>query len=128
MPARYPLRVIPGLVNEALADIAPVWGGVFADRLAVDRAGEAVAYAAVATIPRHPLGAAGDGATRLRPVVPLVRRAWHRRSGVGRIAFSKNRERLLDGEIAPRFMWAILARPRVKPLLPAEHLRPGYRT
>src|SRR5690606_35847196 len=35
--------------------------------------------------------------------------------------FSKNRERLLDGEIAAHFLSAILARPRVKRLLSTEH-------
>jgi hypothetical protein len=35
--------------------------------------------------------------------------------------FSKNRDRLLDGEIAARFLSAVLAQPRVKRLLPTEH-------
>lgn len=35
--------------------------------------------------------------------------------------FSKNRERLLDGEIAACFLAAILARPRVKRLLSSDH-------
>jgi transposase len=35
--------------------------------------------------------------------------------------FSKNRDRLLDGEIAARFLGAILAQPRVKRLLSTEH-------
>lgn len=35
--------------------------------------------------------------------------------------FSQNRERLLDGEIAARFLSAILARPQVKRLLSTEH-------
>lgn len=35
--------------------------------------------------------------------------------------FSKNRERLLDGEIAARFLAAILERPRVKRLLSTDH-------
>ena len=36
-------------------------------------------------------------------------------------SFSKNRVRLLDGEIAARFLSAILARPQVKRLLSTEH-------
>ena len=36
-------------------------------------------------------------------------------------SFSKNRDRLLDGEIASRFLAAVLARPRVKRLLSSEH-------
>src|SRR5271169_2130014 len=35
--------------------------------------------------------------------------------------FSKNRERLLDGEIAARFLTAVLAQPRIKRLLSSEH-------
>jgi transposase len=35
--------------------------------------------------------------------------------------FSKNRDRLLDGEIAARFLSAVLAQPRVKRLLSSEH-------
>src|SRR5437764_4940241 len=35
--------------------------------------------------------------------------------------FSKNRDRLLDGEIAAKFLPAVLAQPRVKRLLSSEH-------
>jgi transposase len=35
--------------------------------------------------------------------------------------FSKNRDRLLDGEIAARFLSAVLAQPRVQRLLSSEH-------
>ncbi|SDA30273.1 IS5 family transposase [Sphingomonas sp. NFR15] len=35
--------------------------------------------------------------------------------------FSKNRDRLLDGDIAARFLSAVLARPRVRRLLSTEH-------
>jgi len=36
-------------------------------------------------------------------------------------SFSKNRDRLLDGEIAARFLSVVLARPRVKRLLSTQH-------
>src|SRR5271167_3814897 len=36
-------------------------------------------------------------------------------------SFSKNRERLLEGEIAARFLSAVLAQPRIKRLLSTEH-------
>jgi transposase len=36
-------------------------------------------------------------------------------------SFSKNRDRLLEGEIAAKFLTAILAQPRVKRLLSSEH-------
>src|SRR6266478_1162468 len=35
--------------------------------------------------------------------------------------FSKNRDRLLDGEIAAKFLTAVLAQPRVKRLLSSDH-------
>src|ERR1700739_1412985 len=35
--------------------------------------------------------------------------------------FTKNRERLVEGEIASKFMAAVLSRPRVKELLSSEH-------
>src|SRR6266478_3850207 len=35
--------------------------------------------------------------------------------------FSKNRDRLLEGEIAARFLTAVLAQPRIKRLLSNEH-------
>src|SRR5271156_5500097 len=35
--------------------------------------------------------------------------------------FSKNRDRLLDGEIAARFLAAVLAQPKVKRLLSTDH-------
>ena len=35
--------------------------------------------------------------------------------------FSKNRDRLLDGEIAAKFLAAVLAQPKVKRLLSGEH-------
>src|ERR1700685_1600344 len=39
--------------------------------------------------------------------------------------FSKNRERLLEGEIAAKFLAAVLAQPRVKRLLSSEHFSVG---
>ena len=36
-------------------------------------------------------------------------------------SFSKNRDRLLEGEIAAKFLGAVLSRPRVKRLLSSEH-------
>ncbi|MET4702380.1 transposase [Constrictibacter sp. MBR-5] len=36
--------------------------------------------------------------------------------------FSKNRDRLLEGDIAARFLAAVLAQPRVRRLLSSEHL------
>ena len=37
--------------------------------------------------------------------------------------FSKNRDRLLDGEVAAKFLAAVLTRPKVKRLLSSQHFR-----
>ena len=37
--------------------------------------------------------------------------------------FSKNRERLLEGDIAAKLLSAVLAQPRVKQLLSTDHFR-----
>lgn len=39
----------------------------------------------------------------------------------GHSTFSKNRDRLLAGDIAARFLSAVLAQPQVKRLLSSEH-------
>jgi transposase len=51
---------------------------------------------------------------------------WFVGLGVGdpvwdHLVFSKNRDRLLEGEIAAKFLAAVLAQPRVKRLLSSEH-------
>ena len=35
--------------------------------------------------------------------------------------FSKNRDRLLEGDVAAKFLAAVLAQPKVKPLLSNDH-------
>ena len=41
--------------------------------------------------------------------------------------FTKNRDRLVDGEVAAKFMAAVLNQPRVRELLSAEHSRSTVR-
>jgi transposase len=53
---------------------------------------------------------------------------WFVRIGVDDVAwdhsvFSKNRDRLLEGEIAAKFLTAGLVQPRVKKLLSSDHSR-----
>ena len=52
-------------------------------RAAVDPAGDAAAGDAAAGVLHDPLGAPVDGAARVRPLVPLVRRAFGGRAGLG---------------------------------------------
>ena len=88
----------------------------------LDPAGAAVAGAAAAGVLFDPLGAAVDGAARLQSAVPLVRRARRRRPGVGCTTFTKNRDRLLDGDIAAKFLTACWPAAG-EALLSSEHSR-----
>ena len=75
----HPLRAIRALVNEALTALASVlFGAVFADWAAVNPTGETVTGDAAAGVLFDSFGAAVDGATGVRPVVPLVRRPRNR--------------------------------------------------
>ena len=88
---------------------------------ALDPAGAAAAGDAAAGVLRHPLGASADGADGVRPSVPLVRGAGVDDPAWDHSSFSKNRDRLLEGEIAAKFLRAVLAQPRVKRLLSSDH-------
>ena len=61
-----------------------------------------------------------SGHTRLQFVIHLVNKyfkAWLGSVGVG----AKNRDRLLEGDIAAKFLAAVLAQPKVKKLLSSDH-------
>ena len=119
----HPLRTIRGVVNEALASLSSEFSGALrADGSPLDSAREAGAGDAVADVLHDPLGAAVDGAAR---VLALLFR-WFVGMGVDDRAwdhstFSKNRERLLEGDIAAKLLSAVMAQPRVKRLLSSDH-------
>ena len=59
---------------------------------------------------------------RPRPVVPLVCRAPGIEDPVwDATTFTKNRDRLLEGEVAGQFLAAVLSQARVKALLSSDH-------
>jgi len=66
-------------------------------------------------------GTSADGAAGVRLLFPwfvglgIYDRAWDHS------VFSKNRDRLLEGEIAAKFLAAILTKPRVMRLLSSQH-------
>ena len=116
----HPLRAIRTIVNEALEALEPrVYRALFADWATVDPAREAAAGDAVAGVLFDPLGAAFDGAAGIRPAVPLVRRDRRRRCGLG--PFGVLRDRLLEGDIAAKFLAAVLAQSKVNKLLSSDH-------
>ena len=91
-------------------------------RSAVDCAGEAAARPAAAGVVHDPQRAAVDGATRLQPVVSLVRRAsaWTTRSG-RRLRLPRIAIVLLDGDIAAAFFEAVLIHADTARLLSDDH-------
>ncbi len=118
----HPLRVIRAVVNEALVaierEIASLYAG---DGPALDRAREIAAGDAAASLLLDPLGRQ----LMERIEFDLLFR-WFVGLGIDdpvwdHSTFSKNRDRLLEGEVAARFLSAILAQPRVKRLLSSEH-------
>src|ERR1700734_1282292 len=118
----HPLRTIRGVVNEALASLSSEFSGALrADGSPLDSAREAGAGDAVADVLHDPLGAAVDGAARVRSPVSLVRRPGVDDRAWDHSTFSKNRERLLEGDIAAKLLSAVMAQPRVKRLLSSDH-------
>ena len=81
----HPLRAIRSIVNETLEALSGEFDGALRGRrrAAVDPAGDAAAGDAAAGVLHDPLGAPADGAARVRPLVPLVRRAFGGRAGLG---------------------------------------------
>jgi transposase len=122
VPKAHPLRVIRDLANEALAALA----GEFS-----------MLYAATGrpSIPPEKLLRAMllQAFYSIRSERQLMERLdfgllfrWFVGLGVGdpvwdHSTFSKNRDRLLDGDIAAQFLSAVLAQPRVKRLLSNDH-------
>src|SRR3982751_2097136 len=80
----HPLRTIRRLVDDALASLDRTFADLCAAlRAPLDPAGAAAAGDALAGVLLDPLRTPADGAAGLRSPVPLVRRARHRRSGLG---------------------------------------------
>ena len=118
----HPLRAIRELVDAALTGaFAGLRQALCARWPAVDPAGATVAGAAAAGVLHGALGTAVDGATRLQSAVPLVRRAVGDDPVWDATVFCKNRDRLLDGDIAAKFFAAVLNLPQVRKLLSSEH-------
>ena len=99
------------------------FGDVLADGPAVDPAGEVAAGDAAAGVLFDPLGTPADGAAGVRPSVPLVRGSGRStiRSGITRSS-RRTGTGCLEGEIAAKFLAAVLAQPHVKRLLSTRSL------
>jgi len=118
----HPLRAIRSIVNEALAALTGEFTGLYArigrPSIAPEKLLRAMLLQAFYSI-------RSERQLMERLDYDLLFR-WFVGIGVDDAAwdhstFSKNRDRLLDGDIAVKFLNAVLARPRVKRLLSSEH-------
>jgi len=118
----HPLRAIRGLADEALSDLSEAFSALYSGlgrpSIPPERLLRAMLLQAFYSIrserqlmERLEFDLLFRWFVGLGPDEP----AWDHST------FSKNRDRLLEGEIAARFLAALMARPRVKRLLSTDH-------
>jgi transposase len=122
VPARHPLRTIRRIVNEALAEVGPEFEALYSRIGRPSIAPEKLLRALLLQL-FHGIRSERQMMERLDFDLSF---RWFVGLGVDdpvwdASTFSKNRERLLDGDIAARFLSAILGRPQVKRLLSTDH-------
>jgi len=122
VPSDHPLRAIRGLVDAALSDLSPAFAELYSDTgrpsIPPERLLRALLLQAFYTIRSERLLVEQlDYNLLFRWFVGLSmdEAVWDA------TVFCKNRDRLLDGDIARRFMAALLGRPEVRTLLSDEH-------
>ena len=118
----HPLRVIRAVVNEALGamerEIASLYSGTGRPSIAPEKLLRAMLLQAFYSI-------RSERQLMERVEFDLLFR-WFVGLGIDdpvwdHSTFSKNRDRLLEGDVAAQFLAAVLAQPRVKRLLSSEH-------
>src|SRR5215813_13356328 len=119
----HPLRTIREIANGALADLTGEFATVYPHRLG--RPSIAPERLLRAMLLQAFYGIRSERQLMERLEFDLLFR-WLVGLGIDdavwdHSTFSKNRDRLLDGEIAAKFLAAVLAQPRVKRLLSSEH-------
>ena len=119
----HPLRTIRSIVNEALATLEVAFAPLYAPRMGRPSIAPEKLLRAMLLQAFYSIRSERQLMERLE--FDLLFR-WFVGLGVDDPAwdhstFSKNRDRLLDGDIAAKFLTAVLARPRVKKLLSSEH-------
>jgi transposase len=120
--ADHPLRPIRGIVNEALAaleaELAPLYARIGRPSIPPEKLLRAMLLQAFYSVrSERQLMERLDYDLLFRWFVGLGMNdpAWDHST------FSKNRDRLLEGDIAAKFLDAVLAQPRIKRLLSTEH-------
>ena len=118
----HPLRPIRALVDEALAAMAREFAGMYSGlgrpSIAPEKLLRAMLLQAFYSI-------RSERQLMERLEFDLLFR-WFVGLGIDDVVwdhstFSKNRDRLLDGDVAARFLAVVLAQPRVKRLLSSDH-------
>jgi transposase len=120
--AEHPLRVIRDLANAALGDLSGEFGKLYTD---FGRPSIAPEKLLRAMLLQAFYGVRSERHLMERMEFDLLFR-WFVGLGVDdavwdHSTFSKNRDRLLEGEIAAKFLNALLAQPKVKRLLSNDH-------
>jgi transposase len=129
--ADHPLRAVREIANAALHDLSEDFAALYAARLG--RPSIPPERLLRAMLLQAFYGIRSERQLMERMEFDLLFR-WFVGLGVDDPAwdhssFTKNRERLLAGEIAGKFLRAVMAQPRVKRLLSSDHFsRPGLRS
>jgi transposase len=122
VPARHPLRAIRAIVNEGLASLDGEFDELYAaigrDSIPPERLLRAALLQAFFSIRSERL--------LMEQLDYNLLYRWFVGLGVDdavwdHSVFSKNRDRLLEADVAGKFLAAVLAHPKVKPLLSDEH-------
>src|SRR5258708_34380905 len=118
----HPLRTIQAIVNAGLSDLSRDFTALYTD---FGRPSIAPEKLLRAMLLQAFYGIRSERQLMERLEFDLLFR-WFVGLGVDdpvwdHSTFSKNRDRLLEGEIAAKFLTAVLAQPRVKRLLSSEH-------
>jgi len=118
----HPLRVIRAIANAALSDLSKAFTALYTD---FGRPSIAPEKLLRAMLLQAFYGIRSERQLMERLEFDLLFR-WFVGLGVDdavwdHSTFSKNRDRLLEGEIAAKFLAAVLAQPRVKRLLSSDH-------
>ena len=122
VPQEHPLRAIRLLVNAALERLSPAFAAIYADSgrpsIPPEKLLRALLLQALFTVRSE--------RQLMQPIIYNMLFRWF--VGLAMDApvwdvtvFTKNRDRLLEGDIARGFLAAILADPQVTPLLSSEH-------
>lgn len=122
VPARHPLRAVRAIVNDGLASLDAEFDKLYADigrdSIPPERLLRAALLQAFFSIRSERL--------LMEQLDYNLLYRWFVGLGVDdavwdHSVFSKNRDRLLEADVAAKFLAAVLAHPKVKPLLSDEH-------